>query len=216
MEGWVKVYRKLLDNEVFYGSQLTLGVFITLLLRADQNGVVKVGRLELAKRFRAKPSTIYQTLQRLSKVNILSMESNNQFTTISILNWGVYQNKVTTKQQPSNNQVTLYKEYKNKNKEKERDKEKENFDLTPIQLKELQDKFTNVNVHNEYEKAKDWILATGNTKKDYLAFFRGWCRRTQEAKSPVVNETPQRPVNPELLAAAQRIREKLAQEKVMS
>lgn len=109
--GWVKLHRKALDNDQLFGSSLTFGLFAYLLLQADEHGVVELGRFQLAKRFRSKPSTIYQTLKRLESNNQVTLQSNNRYTTINIVNWSKYQNKVTPevngKQSQSNTLIRI-------------------------------------------------------------------------------------------------------------
>ncbi len=72
--------------------------------------------------------------------------------------------------------------------------QKQSFiDLTE---KEIQDKFgslggvdSGVDVLLEYEKAIDWLKATGKTYKDYDSFFRGWLRRSSGSSTRRKRET---------------------------
>lgn len=47
---------------------------------------------------------------------------------------------------------------------------------------ELKDKFPSIGVDIEIEKAADWLRAKGKRYKDYAAFMRNWCRRTEQAR----------------------------------
>ena len=114
MNGWIKLYRKILDNDQLWGSQLTFGLFIYLLLIADQNGVLTTGRFELSRRFRTSPSTIYHTLKRLEKNNQVTLQSNNKYTIVSICNWHKYQHKLTTENTTSEQQKNTLIRIKNK------------------------------------------------------------------------------------------------------
>jgi hypothetical protein len=115
-KGWIKLYRKLLNNDELFGSTLTFSVFVFLLLSANRYGKVSIGRFQIATRFRSKPSTIYQTLKRLESNNQITLESNNKFTNIYICNWEKYQTEVTTKKSPKQQQsnTPIYTRIENK------------------------------------------------------------------------------------------------------
>jgi len=116
-QGWVKLHRKLLDNEFLRHDPTAKVVFITLLLIADRNGKGSFGRDLLGFLSGVKPTTAYKAFLRLKNANLVTQASNNRFTTFSICKWSEYQssvtqdsnNEVTTKYQRSNNQVTHYK-----------------------------------------------------------------------------------------------------------
>ena len=56
-------------------------------------------------------------------------------------------------------------------------------------IDKLQQDFPTKDVKGELEKAKDWLSSTGKVKKDYLAFFRNWLRRSPDFQSePVKRE----------------------------
>lgn len=126
--GWVKLHRKLLDNEFLRHDPTAKVVFITLLLIANRNGKGTFGRDLLGSLSGVKPITAYKSFLRLKKANLVTQDSNNRFTHFSICKWSEYQgsvtqggnNEVTTKYQRSNNQVTHYKnkEVRIENKEK--------------------------------------------------------------------------------------------------
>ena len=128
MEGWIRLHRDILDSDVF-ASQKMLKIWIWCLCKAnfkDRTVPLKIGRGEtLVKvkrgqfifgRFKAEEelfidgSTIYKIMQRLEKMNNIKIQSNNQYSIVTINNYNDYQKKeskeVTTNEQPSNNQVT--------------------------------------------------------------------------------------------------------------
>ena len=49
--------------------------------------------------------------------------------------------------------------------------------VTEEDLVSLEAQFPTVTVREQWEAAQDWLTANGKTKKDYVAFLRGWCRR---------------------------------------
>lgn len=89
--GWIKLHRRILDDESFFRSGHTFTLFIWLLLKADRTGKVVVTRKEIADYLKIKPSTVYQTLQRLQIQQRCNSKSNNKNTTIQICNWDRYQ-----------------------------------------------------------------------------------------------------------------------------
>jgi len=84
-------------------------------------GQAVFGRNAWAKKFSEKPITLYKRLLKLKKSDFCNIESNNQYSIISVTNWGIYQGdgnnesnmQVTCKYQPSNMQVTHVKNTKN-------------------------------------------------------------------------------------------------------
>lgn len=122
MDTWIKVYRKIGQHELITDSK-AFTVFIVLLTLVDKtNGTFDIGRFQGASMFRLSASTFYKVLKRLDKkYNLVTLSSNNKYTTVSVLKWAKYQpdtktvtqggnNKVTTKEQQSNTK----QEYKNR------------------------------------------------------------------------------------------------------
>lgn len=130
-KGWIKLHRKLLDNDAIFRGGATFPLFCLLLLLADRNGIVKTGRLQLANQLKMNESTVYKTLKKLEKMGTIEINSNNKYSVIYISNWEVYQgkgnndisetpkgnNKVTTKEQQSNSKSN--NKYLSKNDQKE-------------------------------------------------------------------------------------------------
>ena len=138
---WIKLYRKAKDNDIMRDPTAWF-LFSWILLSVQKDtGKWKVGRFMLADMLGIKSTTIYKTLKRLEKkYKVVTLNSNNRFTEITVLQWAKYQqqtppvtqagnNKVTTKGQQSNNKVTL-----NKNK---RIREVENIGNPPTPQKSL-------------------------------------------------------------------------------
>jgi len=128
MLGYIKLYRKLLNNPIMQKPEL-LQLFIYCLLRANhepnktffgtidiEKGQFVTGRFELSKDLKVKPSTIYKRLQMLSKSDFLNIESNNKNTLVTIVNWELYQIKGKKSNTKSNNKVTTKEQQSNTNK----------------------------------------------------------------------------------------------------
>ncbi len=129
-EGSILLARGILNSQVF-AHQTALKIWIWCLCRAtfkERFVSVKIGKGEttvklkpgefIFGRFKAEEelgidgSTIYKWMQKFANPDfgMIKIESNSQYSIISICNWQTYQQingkKVTTKEQPKNNQVT--------------------------------------------------------------------------------------------------------------
>ena len=122
-EGYVKLYRKALDNPIFYKPELWQ-IFSYCLLRAGHEesriifngkevilapGSFVTGRVSMAKDLKQNPMTTYKRLKVLENLKILNIKSNNKFSIVTIENWELYQPKTkkatskgTTKEQQGN------------------------------------------------------------------------------------------------------------------
>jgi len=123
--GWIKLHRKMLDNKFLKYDRTSWIIFVYLLLLVDKsNGKWEGGRFQLAEYLEINPNTLYKSLKRLEKAKMVTLDSNNKYTTYSIVNWHKYQggsnnqinNQVTTDEQPSNT-LTRSKEVKKNTKE---------------------------------------------------------------------------------------------------
>lgn len=90
---------------------------------------------------------------------------------------GTYRKHTGTIQPPA----TINKNEKNEEEIKKIYKRK-NLDLTTDELNQLQETFPTKSVQPEYIRAQDYLLSTGKTYKDYLAFFRNWLRNSQDTR----------------------------------
>lgn len=126
--GFILLSRNILDSDVF-ASQKLLKIWIWCLCKAnfkDKSVPLKVGKGETIVRVKRGSfifgrnkaedelfidgSTIYKSMQKLKELSMIEIESNNQYSIVTISNYDAYQDsrsyKVTSKEQPSNNQVT--------------------------------------------------------------------------------------------------------------
>lgn len=138
-QGWIKLYRALLESAVF-DSEKTLKVWVWCLLKASHktsqflwNGVQETlepgqfisGRLRGASECKMNESTFWKCIKTLEKLQQLTLNSNNRFTVFTIVNWAEYQlddEKVTAEEQPSNSQVTTKEQPSNTFKNVKNDK----------------------------------------------------------------------------------------------
>lgn len=107
-KGWIKLHRQALDSKIRRQDPTAWRLFETLLLLVDKKtGTWEGGRRQLAYADGSiKEGAIYPALKRLERATMVTMTSNNQFTTICICKWNEFQtfsnNDTTTKQQPNN------------------------------------------------------------------------------------------------------------------
>lgn len=124
--GWVRLWRKTKDNVFLMKNDNAYLVFTKLLICVNSNGQWAGGRHQLSEYMNMNESTLYKTLQRLEREQLIMIESNTRYTVYSICKWSHYQQngnspnqlKVTSGEQRSNNAVTT-REHSNKNKNKE-------------------------------------------------------------------------------------------------
>jgi len=185
-ETYIKLYRKLLNHDVFRDAT-SFRVFLWILLSVDyKNGTLISGRFWASQSLKMNPNTYYKTLKKLEKnYNLLTLSSNNKNTLISVNNWISYQqsdnNKVTTKEQQSNNKVTLIKNIRNK--------EIKNIYssltcLTDELCSEIAEQYS-VNVE-PVKKLRDDLIGYceqhGKRYKNYKATLQNWVRRAVDDK----------------------------------
>jgi hypothetical protein len=145
MEGSVKLFRSILESQVF-AHQTALKIWVWCLCKASYKErfvPLKIGKGDIVikllpgqfifGRFKAEEqlgidgSTIYKWVQKFSsdEYGMITIESNNQYSIITICNWEEYQiqdkKKVTTKEQPSNNGVTAEEQPSNTNNKDNKD-----------------------------------------------------------------------------------------------
>lgn len=127
-KGFILLSRNILDSDVF-ASQKLLKIWVWCLCKAnfkDKTIPLKVGKGEtilnikrgsfVFGRHKAEDelfidgSTIYKSIKKLEEMEMIKINSNNQYSIITINNYDTYQDnksyRVTSKEQPSNNQVT--------------------------------------------------------------------------------------------------------------
>ena len=89
--GWIKLHRKLLKNDLIKDFTC-LTIFIWCLLKANRDGKLITGRFKGSEELGIPPSTFRNGLSRLvKKFDVLKIQPFNKFSVISILNWAKYQ-----------------------------------------------------------------------------------------------------------------------------
>jgi len=122
MEGFINLHRTLLDSMIF-SSQTGLKIWIWLLLKASfkkryvplkigkgettvtiERGQLLFGRYKAEEELCIDGSTIYRWIKKLEENEMILIQSNNQYSIITICNYDTYQSGNTNEEQPMNNQ----------------------------------------------------------------------------------------------------------------
>lgn len=198
--GFILVSRNILDSDVF-ASQKLLKIWLWCLCKAnfkDKSVPLKAGKGETIVRVKRGSfifgrnkaeeelfidgSTIYKSMQKLKDLSMIEIESNNQYSIVSISNYDTYQDsksyKITSKEQPSNNQVTTKEQpsnttnnYNNVNNENNfnnlEESEFSEIEILPINNQEPKRKKVAPKKENETIDATDDFLLLWNEYKDY-------------------------------------------------
>ena len=113
---WLKLHRSIVDSPVFADDWLTR-LFIWCLCRANyrdanfrgqllKRGQFITGRNSAAAELGVAPSKWYRGIERLVDLGNISVEANNNWTTITVCKFGTYQSlEEETEQQPNSNRT---------------------------------------------------------------------------------------------------------------
>jgi len=108
MSGWVKLHRKVIDNEIFRHDLTAWHVFETLLLLADsKTGKWSGGMFQLAEQCGMNRNTLYKAIIRLELTEMVNRSVNSKYTVYNICKWSDYQSDSKhLGKQPVNSQQT--------------------------------------------------------------------------------------------------------------
>ena len=122
--GYIHLYRKSLDSHVFRDAHLwrlwswcllkaTYKERLVSIRSGKGNIIVPVvpgqfifGRDSAAKELNENPSTIWKRMQKLKNIGNCDIESNSQYSVVTIINWDIYQSEINNSNSESNSQVT--------------------------------------------------------------------------------------------------------------
>ena len=147
MDGWLKLYRSILDSAVFQDAEI-LKVWIWLLCNVafEQHdticyckvihlkpGQIATGRKKIAQCTDLNENKVYMALNALKSLGNIEIKATNKYSIITVVNWDKYQeengkrtsseqqtnSKTTTEEQHPNNKRTHHKKGNNGKNEKE-------------------------------------------------------------------------------------------------
>lgn len=200
-KGFILLSRNIIESEVF-ASQKLLKIWVWCLCKSnfkDRSVPLKIGKGEtvvnvkrgsfIFGRHKAEEelfidgSTIYKSMKQLEKLEMISITSNNQYSIVKVNKYNDYQDtdgyKVTTKEQPSNNQVTAEEQPSNTtntlkqvNKDK---KEKEYIDSRKLKFAHTLKEFSNIYSREMLKDFYDyWTETNDNGKKFRREMQKTW------------------------------------------
>ena len=146
MDGWLKLYRSILDSAVFQDAEV-LKVWIWLLCNVSfeqhdtvcygkvihlKPGQIATGRKKIAQCTDLNENKVYRALTVLKSLGNIEIKATNKYSIITVVNWDKYQeenvkrtsseqqnnSRTTTDEQQSNSKRTQHKNVKNGKKEK--------------------------------------------------------------------------------------------------
>lgn len=152
MEGYIKVYRSMLDNPVVCKDSEYFAVWCYLLLNATHKeqsvlfkgekiilkpGQLITGRIKIAEHFKISESKVQRILKSFESEQQIEQQISNKNRLITILKWNSYQcgeqqteqqvnNNRTTTEQQANNNWTTDEQQLNTNKNDKNDKNDKN------------------------------------------------------------------------------------------
>lgn len=129
MEGWIKLYRKMLDWE-WYKDVNTKGLFLHLLLIANSNditwrgieikrGQVLTSRSTLAVETGLSEGQVKRSLEKLIATNNVTTKATNKYTIITLCNYESYQVSPIDSDQPADQLLDQPTDHKQEDKKKE-------------------------------------------------------------------------------------------------
>jgi len=125
---WIRLYRKVLESQVFANAEL-LKLWMLCLLRANyrdrfvpvegrtspvlvRRGQFLTGRYALHREFYPKPSgsdkaalTVWRWLESLRDMGCVNIETNNRFSLVTVVNYEVYQSGDSEDEQQNEQQM---------------------------------------------------------------------------------------------------------------
>ena len=123
--GWVKIHRSILLHPVFQDSEL-LHLFLYCIAKANhregrllrkgkestlERGQFVFGRKSASKETGIKQSTVYRKMTILKSMEMIDIEPNNKFSTVTVLNYGKYQDvPAEVEQQVNRGVATIFDE----------------------------------------------------------------------------------------------------------
>lgn len=194
-QGWIKLYRKLLESRVFQNEGL-LKVWVWCLLKANHEGkwvslktgkgITEVwvnpgefifGRKKAAKELKMNPETIRKRTQKLKSMQNLTTQNKTHYTLVSIINWDTYQDKENELKnefyQPGTNQVPQTRMIRNIYIGKY-------FCVTEPQHQKYGEAYPLLDLLGEYKEMDAWLESNPpkrKTERGYPRFVNGWLSR---------------------------------------
>ena len=220
MEGYIKLYRQLMESQVF-ANQTALKIWIWCLLKASRKerffplkigkgirtikilpGQFIFGRHTAEDELNIDGSTIYRWIKKFEsdEFSMISIEANNQYSIISICNWDNYQTERTESEQPMSNQRARHEPDMNTDKTVntvKNTKEAPKRFIKPS-VEEIKSYCSEAKIGIDENKFLDHYESNGwkvgkVQMKDWKATVRKWGRSTFDNPVPQPSQTQKTP-----------------------
>jgi hypothetical protein len=189
MDGYIKLYRKLLDNPIVCKDVETLGIWIYLLLNATHKkvdvlfnskkitlepGQLITGRKAIAAKLKVDESKVERTLKMLKNEQQIEQQTSSKNRLITILNWELYQQNEQQLEQQVNNERTTSEQQVNTNKNEKNVKNERN-NISIAQFEEFWKAYPK---KRSKENCLKWYLKNKPTEEEQkqillaIAFFK--------------------------------------------
>ncbi len=206
--GYVKLYRKTLDNPIIMHNTDNLAIWVYLLMKATHKkrdvifdgrrttlepGQFITGRGVIAKELKVSSSKVQRFLNRLEIEQQIEQQTCPRNRLITIVNWNDYQQSEQVSEQQVNNKRTTSEQQVNTNKNVKNDKnermKEKRVSVADISVPDFQQQFPAIDVKAEFEKFTDYIEAHGKKYKNYVAAFRNWLKSDIPKKKRETDQT---------------------------
>lgn len=210
--GWVKVYRKLLDNPVVCKDADHIAVWVLMLLSAThtpqqvlfggdvitlQPGQFVSGRKAISNKVKVNENKVNRIIKFFKSQQLIEQQASTKNSLFTILNWSEYQESEQQNEQQVNNNCTTNEQQVNTNKnERMKECKNERIDVgekptkrfVPPTFEEvdsyIKEKGYVVSAQRfiDFYESKNWYVGK-NKMKDWKASVRGWQSRETESGS---------------------------------
>lgn len=174
--GWIKVWRKTLENDIWRYDRTAWFVFEYILLRTDkETGAMKSAYSTMSEFLGVPKGTLHKAILRLKKAKMVNDVVNAKYTTFYICKWKEYQGdgerlgerKVNAKETQSEH----IQEYKNKEYDDRTLKLAEYLKIKPT---DIMNKYA-TEVYADFKFKEPTLLYLANCeKKNLVPCLKGW------------------------------------------
>lgn len=205
--GYIKIYRKILDNPIVCKDADYFSVWMYLLLNAThkgydvifkneriklQPGQLITGRKKIAEFLKVEENKVQRILKKLEDEHQIEQQTGNQNRLISIVNWNEYQSNEQPNEQQMNNERTTNEQRMNTNNNVNNVKKEINnikmIKFIPPNIDEINkyilEKGLNVDgykFYNYFTEGK-WIDSKGNKVKNWKQKLLTWDKYMPKVK----------------------------------
>ncbi len=217
MSGWIKTHRTIQQHYLWQDKPFAKGqAWIDILLLANhkdnkfmlgnelldvERGSFITSEIKLMERWGWSKSKVRNFLSMLEKDSMLVKKTDTKKTTLTVLNYDVWQDSETTKEPQKDHERTTKEPQKDTNKNVKNVKnekksiygEYKNVKLTDTEYQSLLDDYGIDNLNNLIKKVDEGVEAKGYKYKNFKITIKNWADRDNLKKnSDKVKAEPQK------------------------